>query len=208
MAEPDLHHYFDVLQNLERLNVPYVVIGAFAGTLYGVTRTTFDVDIVVDLRDDQIEPLATLYPAPRFYADPKQMRDSIRDGILFNIIDTTAGRKVDLIPLSMKPGYGWALERRIRQGIQMPDGSEMEIWVALPQDVIVGKLMAWKEGRSFKHEQDIRDILVAVSLEESRELSRIFVPADVDAWAAKLGEDVQRLWNGLKALKAGEMGLG
>ncbi len=101
MAEPQLQLYFDVLQTLEQLQAPYVIIGAFAGTSYGVTRVTFDVDIVVDLNEAQIQALATAFPPPRFYADPDQMRDSIRLGIMFNIIDTSAARKVDLIPLTI-----------------------------------------------------------------------------------------------------------
>src|SRR5512134_3562073 len=98
MAEPPLQLYFEVLQTLERLQAPYVIIGAFAGTSYGVTRVTFDVDIVVGLSEAHIQALATSFPPPRFYADPDQMRDSIRLGIMFNIIDTSEARKVDLIP--------------------------------------------------------------------------------------------------------------
>jgi hypothetical protein len=86
------------LETLERLEVPYVIIRAFAGATYGVTRATYDVDIVVDLNESQIQGLAQAYPPPRFYADPYQMRDSIRMGILFNIIDSSLSRKVDLIP--------------------------------------------------------------------------------------------------------------
>ena len=78
--------YFDILQTFERLGVAYVVIGAFAGMSYGVTRLTVDVDIVVDLNEAHIRALASTYPPPRFYADPHQMRDSIRLGIPFNII--------------------------------------------------------------------------------------------------------------------------
>jgi hypothetical protein len=92
VAEPNLQLYFDILQTLERLQAPYVVIGAFAGTFYGVTRVTLDVDIVVDLTEAHIQALAATYPPPRFYADPDQMRNSIRLGILFNIIDTNEAR--------------------------------------------------------------------------------------------------------------------
>jgi hypothetical protein len=73
MGEPQFQLYFDVVQRLERLQIPYVIIGAFAGTSYGVTRVTFDVDIVVDLAETHIQALAASYPPPRFYADPDQM---------------------------------------------------------------------------------------------------------------------------------------
>jgi len=103
MAEPELDLYFQVLKTLESLEINYVIIGAFAGVSYGVTRTTFDIDIVVDLQNSQVDAFVAVFPPPRYYADPFQIRDSIRWGILFNIIDSAAGRKVDLIPLSMQP---------------------------------------------------------------------------------------------------------
>jgi len=78
MVEPQFHLYFDVIQTLERIQAPYVIIGAFAGVAYGVTRATFDVDIVVDLSEAHIQALEAAYPPPRFYADAHQMRDSIR----------------------------------------------------------------------------------------------------------------------------------
>lgn len=192
--------YFDILQTFERLGVPYVIIGAFAGQAYGVTRLTVDVDIVVDLNEEHIQALASTYSPPRFYADPQQMRDSIRLGVLFNIIDSSEGRKIDLIPLTMKPGYGFALKNRIRR--QIPARELFEAWFARPEDVVVGKLMAWEEGQSFKHEQDIRDILVAVRLGEDSELSSMFDFGYVEQWTRQLGPKVQELWQRLKAADA------
>lgn len=200
MVESGFELYFSVLQTLEKLGIDYVIIGAFAGIAYGVTRATFDVDIVVDLKEAQIEALASTYPPPRFYADPMQMRDSILWGILFNIIDTSAGRKVDLIPLTMKPGYGFALANRIRRNIPVTDTVSFPAWFAKPEDVIIGKLMAWREGGSFKHESDIRDILISVRLGEDEELSHQFDFSYVDRWAYNLGENVEQLWQQLKGL--------
>jgi len=198
IERPDLTLYIDILRMLERLAVPYVVIGAFAGISYGVTRVTADVDIVVDLDETHIQALAAAYPPPRFYADPEQMRESIRLGMLFNVIDTTEGRKVDLVPLTMKPGYDWALRNRIRREVPLPGGDSFQAWFACPEDVIVGKLMAWQAGRSFKHEQDIHDILVAVRLGDDPELTAMFDVDYVNQWAARLGTEVQQVWERLK----------
>jgi hypothetical protein len=198
VEQPDLTLYIDILLTLERLEVPYVVIGAFAGISYGVTRVTADVDIVVDLGETHIQALAEAYPLPRFYADPEQMRESIRLGIMFNIIDTTEGRKVDLIPLTMKPGYDWALQNRIRRDVPLPGEGIFRAWFARPEDVIVGKLMAWREGRSFKHEQDIRDILIAVRLRDDPELTGIFDVGRVNQWVPRLGPQVQQVWERIK----------
>ena len=194
--QPELDLYVAVLRVLEQANAPYVIIGAFAGASYGVMRATFDVDIVVDLNEQHIGSLVEAFPSPRYYADPEQMRSSIQLGILFNIIDTTEGRKVDLIPLTMKPGYGWALERRIRRRFATSNGEVFEGWCARPEDVIVGKLMAWKEGRSTKHEWDIRDILAAVRLGEDSDLTG-FDYEYVSDWAGRLGPDVEHEWRDL-----------
>ena len=53
MASPPYDLYFQVLQTLEKLQIDYVIIGAFAGATYGITRITYDVDMVVDLKDSQ-----------------------------------------------------------------------------------------------------------------------------------------------------------
>jgi hypothetical protein len=192
--------YFEVLRNFERLDIPYVIIGAFAGIAYGVTRTTFDVDIVADISENNIQALAKAFPPPRFYADPDQMRDSIRLGILFNIIDSSEGSKVDLIPLTMKPGYDFALANRIRRKVRPISGDSFEVWFARPEDIIVGKLMAWEEGRAFKHETDIRDILTAIKLGDDVELSASFDIAYIDDWTFFMGEEVQMLWQNLKRI--------
>ena len=92
---PDLSLFVDILRTLETIGAPYMIIGAFAGTIYGITRVTYDIDIVVDLSERHIQALAAAYPPPRYYADPLQMRDSIRLGIMFNIIDTSRGEKAD-----------------------------------------------------------------------------------------------------------------
>lgn len=105
---------------------------------------------------------------------------------------------VEAFPLTIKPGYGWALERRVRRSFLMRSGETFEAWCARPEDVIVGKLMAWKEGRSAKHEWDVRDILAAVRLGQDPELSGMFDFGYVDNWAKQLGPDVEQEWRGLK----------
>lgn len=85
---PDLSLFIDILQTLDRIGAPYMIIGAFAGTVYGVNRVTYAIDIVVDLNEAQVSALAAAYPPPRYYADPLMMHESIAMGIMFNIIDT------------------------------------------------------------------------------------------------------------------------
>jgi hypothetical protein len=126
------------------------------------------------------------------------MRDSIRQGIMFNIIDTAAGRKVDIVPLSMDPRYRRAFERRVRKTVNAPGQAPLETWLARPEDVIAGKLIAWAEGHSYKHEEDIHAMLVFIYLDADPDLSRSFDEADVDAQASTFGPEVNLLWDQLK----------
>jgi hypothetical protein len=175
-----------------------MIIGAFAATVYGITRVTYDIDIVVDLDEEHIEALATAYPPPRYYADPVQMRNSIRQGIMFNIIDTSRGEKADLVPLTMASHYPHAFQRRVRQRVEVPGSESFDVWCARPEDVIVGKLMAWTEGRSRRHETDIYEMMVFQYLGTDPEQSAAFDETDVDAQARTLGTDVVALWEAVK----------
>jgi hypothetical protein len=196
---PDLSLFFDILYTLEALEIPYMIIGAFAGTVYGITRVTYDIDIVVDLNDARIDALAAAYPPPRYYADPYQMQQSVMLGIMFNIIDTDRGEKADLIPLTMVSRYRPAFQNRVRQTVEVPGGEPFDVWCARPEDVIVGKLMAWAEGRSRKHETDIYEILMYHYLGFTADLGLTFDEGYVDRRAAQLGGDVLAFWQALKA---------
>ena len=77
---PDLSLFLDILRTLENIRAPYMIIGAFAGTVYGVTRVTYDIDIVVALSDAHLRALAAAYPLPRYYADIEQMRNCTGEG--------------------------------------------------------------------------------------------------------------------------------
>jgi hypothetical protein len=63
---PDLSLFLDILRTLEAITAPYMVIGAFAAAVYGSTRTTYDIDIIVDLDEKHIRALADTYPSPRY----------------------------------------------------------------------------------------------------------------------------------------------
>jgi hypothetical protein len=195
---PDLSLFLDILHTLEEIGVPYMIIGAFAAAVYGVTRATYDIDIVVQLEEDHITALAAAYAPPRYYADSVQMRESIRLGITFNITDTDRGERADLLPLTMASRYRQAFERRVRQRIELPDVESMEIWCARPEDVIAGKLMAWAEGRSRRHETDIYEMMVFHYLGLDPELNAGFDETLVETQARALGAEVLELWQLIK----------
>jgi hypothetical protein len=88
-----------VIRALERLEVPYMVVGGFAAILYGEPRLTIDVDILVDIKWEHITPLVKAFPIPDYYISKEAIQDSIRRSYPFNVIQPTTGAKVDLVPL-------------------------------------------------------------------------------------------------------------
>ncbi|MBN1312032.1 MAG: nucleotidyl transferase AbiEii/AbiGii toxin family protein [Anaerolineae bacterium] len=196
-GQPDLSLFLNILKTLERIDAPYMIIGAFAGTVYGITRVTYDIDMIVDLREEHIEALAAAYSLPRYYADPEMMRSSIEMGVMFNIIDTSRGEKADLVPLTL--GYRQAFLRRVRQTVEIPGAEPFDVWCARPDDVILGKLMAWAEGHSRKHEADIFEMLTFHYLGLAPSLSTEFDETYLEQQVVGLGADVLGLWQRIKA---------
>ncbi len=189
-----LSFYFQVIQALEEIKSPYMIVGAFAGLAFGINRVTFDIDILVDLQERDFEALAARFPPPRYYADPEMMRNSTQMGIMFNLIDTSLGIKADLVPLTREPGYQVAFARRVRQSFQDETGQTFTAWYAQPTDIIIGKLKAWAEGHSAKHPNDIYAMLVfALSGLSDIELDM----QEIAVAATRLGLDVAELWQSL-----------
>lgn len=197
--------YFRVVKALESIDVPYVIVGAFAGSVFGITRATADVDIMVDLRDEDCEALSKQFPLPRYYADPEMIRNSIQMGIMFNIIDSNEGTKADLVPLKRDPEYRIAFERRVRETYQDENGEIFEAWFAQPTDIIIGKLWAWNEGRSNKHPDDIYAILFFCLRGYSDHQVNL---DEVEKEASHIGRETLEMWNKTLAKAKNEINKG
>ena len=195
--------YVRVVGALEEINAPYMIVGAFAGLVYGINRATFDVDILVDLREEDFEALAARFPSPRYYADPEMMRNATHAGAMFNIIDGGEGVKADLVPLSREPEYRLAFARRVRQNLRDDTGAVFQAWCALPADIIIGKLQAWTEGRSPKHPSDIFSMLV-FSMSEMAKQSIDYQAISIQA--ARMGLETLKVWQELLARAKREAG--
>lgn len=189
--------YADVFRALEGIGAPYMIVGAFGATAFGLGRSTLDVDVVVALRPDQCDALADRFPPPNYYADPEQMREGIALGIMFNIIDSGRGAKADLTPLSSDPRALEAFARRVRRSFRDALGASFEAWCARADDIILGKLAAWHEGRSTKHVNDIAMLLGfdAAGLNARYPIDREYVARR----AREIGPEVLELWQDLRS---------
>jgi hypothetical protein len=184
--------YVQVVKALDEIGAPYMIVGAFGGYPFGITRVTFDIDILVDLREEDFDELSKRFPLPRYYADPEMMKNSVQMGIMFNLIDTNEGIKADLVPLKREPDYQLAFDRRVRRDFVDPTGNSFSAWVAQPSDIIIGKLNAWNEGRSDKHPKDIYAMLV-FDLSGASDVSIDYEMVTKEA--AHIGRETLEMWN-------------
>lgn len=171
-----------VLAALERLRIPYMIVGSLAAVRYGEPRLTLDMDIVIHLAPAQIDALAGAFSAD-YYADVESMRDAVQRRGHFNIINGASGAKVDFFVLKNDAYQRTAMQRRRRE----PFDTTLIASFAAPEDTILGKLLYYQEGGSEKHLRDVRGIVQV----QGQSLDSSYVMQ----WAERLG--VGKLWQDL-----------
>ena len=153
----ELKKLFDyVTQALEDLGIPYMVVGGFAAIFYGEPRMTIDIDIVVDMERKHVEPLVQTFAFPDFYISREGVLDALRRRYPFNIIQSSTGAKIDMMPLPRDVYSRIAFRRRKRLSI---DESGRSAFFITPEDIVIAKLLAFRTTGSDKHIRDARGVL-------------------------------------------------
>ena len=174
MAETERDALFQVLDALEALQIPYMVVGSFASTFWGRPRTTHDADLVVEIREEKVAELARLL-APKFYAPPFVIEDAVRKRGQFNLIHLDYAFKVDLWMLRDSPYDVVCFQRRLL-GVMFG----REVWVSSPEDVILSKLLWYRAAPAL--ERQFQDVLGVYEIQEP------YLEQDyLDRWARALG---------------------
>lgn len=143
------------LQALERLSIPYAIVGSFASGVWGESRFTQDIDILVELKSQDVVPLCAAFPEAEFYVSQSAANEAVARHGQFNVINPTSGTKIDFMIAGSSAWVRAQLERRKR----IPFFPDQDGAVAAPEDVILGKLVYYREGGSDKHLRDIAGIL-------------------------------------------------
>jgi len=144
-----------VTQALERIGIPYAIGGSLASSLYGVMRSTLDVDIVADMRLEQIPALVAAL-SKEFYADDAMMRQAIEHRHSFNVIHYETALKVDIFIRKLRPFDQMQLERR--RPVIITTDPEQSVYVISPEDTVLAKLEWYRLGGQVS-ERQWRDVL-------------------------------------------------
>ena len=124
-----------VIRALDGARIPYMLTGSLVSSMQGEPRATHDIDVIVSLQTADVGQLVSVFAPPRYYLDPDDVHEAIREGSMFNVIDASDGGKVDFWMLSDEALDASRFERRRRESVLGTPA-----YVSSPEDTIVAKL--------------------------------------------------------------------
>lgn len=142
-----------VIDRLNQVNIPYMITGGIATIFYGRPRLTHDFDIVIDVGPEQIQRLIDTFEE-EFYISEEAVREAMDRHSMFNLIHLDSGIKVDFWMLQDDPFDRKRFGRRQRHAY-----SGREIVFSSPEDVVLKKLLWFKETEVERHLVDALGVL-------------------------------------------------
>ncbi len=159
MPEHNLFRIF--VSRINKLSIPYMITGAVASIIYGEPRLTNDIDLVIDLKPDNVEKFAAAFPFEEFYCPPSEVIKLEISRPLrghFNLIHHETAFRADIYAAGQDELHDWGLGNR-----KLIEIEGEEFWLAAVEYVILRKLEYYREGGSEKHVRDISGILALSS---------------------------------------------
>lgn len=162
----------EVARRLGRAGIAYMITGSTAANFYTVPRMTRDIDLVVELRGEDVDRIVEIF-ADDFYIDRQAVQQAINRKSIFNLIHTEHVIKVDFIVRKDSAYRRKEFSRRKKVAVD-----DQLLHVVAPEDLILSKLDWAKESRSEVQLTDVRNLLQSVKGLDWRYLAR---------WAKQLG---------------------
>jgi hypothetical protein len=101
-----------VTEVLDKNEVPYMLSGSVAMSLYIVPRATRDFDFIVHLQRKDIDRFVESFKEG-YYCDKESIEDAVERRSMFNIIDHASGFKADFVVLKDEPFRQQEFNRRV-----------------------------------------------------------------------------------------------
>ena len=144
---------FDFLRVLvlffEEHNIPYMLSGGMAISIYTGPRYTRDFDFIVHLKPSDVTLLKD-YFKEGYYYDEDTMKEAIRNKGMFNIIDHKSNYKADFIIL--KDDEFEQIKFENRQPVKFLD---FTVLIISPENLLLSKLQWIQKLQSAQQSTDI-----------------------------------------------------
>ncbi len=139
---------------LDQAGILYMLTGSFASALYGIPKSTQDIDFVIEATASQLRTFVQSLPSEEYYADLEAALEAQRRESLFNVIDLRTGWKIDLIFRKSRAFSRQEFDRR--QSVELQGA---RLFVASAEDIVVAKLEWAKLANSQRQIEDAAAIL-------------------------------------------------
>ncbi|RPD39286.1 hypothetical protein [Chitinophaga barathri] len=164
---PFFNKITDVLNKHE---IPYMLSGSVAMSLYILPRATRDFDFIIHLQPGDIDRFVENF-SEGYYCDADAVKEAVERQGMFNIIDHESGFKADFVVLKNAPFRQMEFSRRIQM-----DFYGKPIYVVSPEDLLISKLIWIQDLQSAIQMEDIRNIA------EKEDLDKEYI----SSWIKKL----------------------
>jgi hypothetical protein len=142
-----------VSERLSAQGLDYMLTGSFAMAWYATPRMTRDLDIVVALKETDVDALVDAL-LPDFYVDRDAASLAVRTERLFNLMHLASGIKVDLIIRKASEYRQVEFARRV-----LVRSGDLQAWVVTREDLILSKLEWARETGSELQKRDVLALL-------------------------------------------------
>ncbi len=140
----------EVARVLECLRVRYAVGGSMASSLHGRPRSTDDVDIVADIREEHVDALVDAW-RDSYYVDAAMIREAIAHRSSFNIIHLATMMKIDVFVAGVDPLSHEELDRARPRRVGSDDAEQLVL--ASAEDTVLQKLRWYRLGGEVSERQ-------------------------------------------------------
>jgi len=179
MTTPDIISALNpVIETFEKLNVSYYIGGSVASSIYGMARSTLDVDIVTDIQEFHV-PLLMAHLQEEYYIDEDMIKEAIQHHASFNLIHLATAIKIDVFIYTGDPHQQKTFERRLQDRIV--ENQDKKYFFPSPEDIIIIKLQWFEMGKRISERQWL-DIIGVIKL-QGKALDLQYL----QSWGTKLG---------------------
>lgn len=140
-----------IISVFEKLEAGYYIGGSVASSSFGIPRTTLDIDIIADLKQEHAEPLfKSLYDD--YYIDKDMIREALERKSSFNVIHFATMMKVDIFILKKRAFDREAFRRKKLDTLEISENS-ISYYFSSPEDIILSKLEWYQMGGQVSERQ-------------------------------------------------------
>ena len=147
-----LEFFKKIIVFLDANNIPYMLSGSVAMSVYVLPRATRDFDFIVNLSINDASKVIDNF-AEGFYCDADAVKEAIKKRSMFNIIDFNSGFKADFVILKEEKYRQVEFSRRTTAQF-----FDSKIFIVTAEDLLLSKLIWIQELQSNLQMDDIKTL--------------------------------------------------